>query len=46
MLYDTLMHPAFLLDGLIVLNPTVLDDIGFKVHAIGERTFGEAVLLL
>ena len=36
-LYDTLMHPAFLLDGLIVLNPTVLDDIGFKVHAIGKR---------
>ena len=33
-LYDMLMHPAFLLDGLIVLNPTVLDDIGFKVRAM------------
>ena len=36
-LYDTLMHPAFLLDGRIVLNHTVLEDIGFKVHAIGKE---------
>ena len=40
-LYDTLMHPASLLDGRIVLNHNVLDGIGFKVHAIGKRPKAE-----
>ena len=30
------MHPAFLFGGRIILNHTALEDIGFKVHAIGE----------
>ena len=43
-LYDTLMHPAFLLDGRIFLNHTMLEDIGFKVHAIGREGKGMALV--
>merc|ERR1719437_360946 len=34
--YATMMKPAFLFDGRSILNHSMLEDIGFEVHAIGK----------
>merc|ERR1712115_410542 len=34
--YDKMMKPAFLFDGRSILNHSMLEDVGFEVHAIGK----------
>jgi len=34
--HDKMMKPAFLFDGRSILNHSMLEDIGFEVHAIGK----------
>merc|ERR1712157_441077 len=34
--YARMMKPAFLFDGRSILNHSMLEDIGFEVHAIGK----------
>merc|ERR1712113_126848 len=34
--YATMMKPAFLFDGRSILDHSMLEDIGFEVHAIGK----------
>merc|ERR1711915_562559 len=48
--HAAMMKPAFVFDGRSILNHTLLEDIGFEVHAIGKgrgpdgklRSFQEA----